>query len=168
MSDESERKDNNTNDETKPAVPKSKLLRVKEAAQYLNISPDTLRRLPLPEVRLSSRSVQFNIDDLDRYVAEKTQHPDGSRYPIRLPHPSHKDYTKRRGEMLKKAEQLAKEMYPGKRITGDRLWDAIQKLTGEKRLSLPTWKEIQADVQREQKREAKRLGIPWVPKRRDD
>jgi hypothetical protein len=128
----------------------SKLLRVHEAARYLNVSTRTLRRLPLPQVRLKPRLVQWNIEDLDRYIAEKTEYPI-SPHPIRLPHSSHPSYTKRRMEMLKKAEELARQTYPGKRITGDRLWEAIERLTGEKRPKLPTWKEAQASIANERR-----------------
>jgi hypothetical protein len=83
--------------------------------------------------------VQYNIEDLDRFIAEKTQYPI-SRYPVRLPHPSHPSYQTRRIEMLKKAEELAAKTYPGKRVTADRLWEAIEKLTGEKPPRLPKWK----------------------------
>ncbi len=53
-----------------------RLLRVEEAAEYLNVKPSTIRawllRRKLTRVRVGERAVRIPIDALDRLIAENT------------------------------------------------------------------------------------------------
>jgi len=53
-----------------------RLLRVEEAAEYLNVKPSTIRawllRRKLPRVRVGERAVRIPVDALDRLIRENT------------------------------------------------------------------------------------------------
>jgi excisionase family DNA binding protein len=54
----------------------SRLLRVDEAADYLNVKPSTIRawllRRKLPRVRVGDRAVRIPLEALERLVTENT------------------------------------------------------------------------------------------------
>jgi len=54
----------------------SRLLRVEEAAEYLNVKPSTIRawllRRKLTSVRVGQRAVRIPLEALERLVAENT------------------------------------------------------------------------------------------------
>jgi hypothetical protein len=55
------------------SVPPSGLLPCREAAAYLTVTPDTLRKVTdagdVACVRISERNTRWHVDDLDDYIA---------------------------------------------------------------------------------------------------
>ena len=54
----------------------AKLLNVQEAAEYLGLAPGTVYHMiseeRMPVTRLSKRCVRFRLDDLDKWLEERT------------------------------------------------------------------------------------------------